>query len=49
MVLLLNKAASTAPPGAATRPTPAVGATGLPADVQLSWAPGRPGPSKATR
>jgi TolB protein len=37
VVLLLNKTTSATPPGAATRPTPAVGATGLPTTVQLSW------------
>jgi len=39
VVLLLNKTAATNTPGAATRPTPTVGATGQPADVQLSWRP----------
>ncbi|MGI4884018.1 MAG: hypothetical protein ACRYFR_03555 [Janthinobacterium lividum] len=39
VVLLLNKTASTAPPGVATQPTPAVRATGLSADAQLSWYP----------
>lgn len=37
VVLLLNKTTSAAPPGAATRPTPAIGATGLPTTVRLSW------------
>ncbi|MFD1871524.1 carboxypeptidase regulatory-like domain-containing protein [Hymenobacter bucti] len=37
VVLLLNKAASTAAPAAAGRPTPAVGAMGLPTTVQLAW------------
>jgi len=39
VVLLLNKATAAAPPGAAVRPTPAVGATGQPADVRLAWHP----------
>ena len=39
VVLLLNKTTSAAPPGAPVRPTPAVGATGLPTTVQLSWHP----------
>jgi TolB protein len=37
VVLLLNRAASTAAPAAAVRPTPAVGATGLPTTVLLAW------------
>ncbi|RZJ57841.1 MAG: hypothetical protein EOO55_02420 [Hymenobacter sp.] len=37
VVLLLNKTTSATLPGAPTRPTPAVGATGWPTIVQLSW------------
>jgi TolB protein len=37
VVLLLTKTTTAAPPAAAVRPTPAVGATGLPTTVQLAW------------
>ena len=39
ITLLLDKATSATPPGAASRPTPANGATGQPTTVTLSWHP----------
>jgi TolB protein len=39
VVLLLNKTTAAAPPAAATRPTPATGATGQPVSVLLAWHP----------
>ena len=50
VVLLLNKTAAAAAPGAAVRPTPSVGATGLPTTAQLSWhAPAGARPSDSLR